>query len=92
MGDDFDLEEFDVEKLLVVNKCFKVVVDKSNGFMCEISVDDESDFLFDEIVQFFIDMEKIVLKVFEKFVKIVNLRWFNKFDEINLKEKVDKYF
>ena len=58
---------------------------------CETSADNESDSLLDEIVQSLTDMEKTAPKVSEKLAKIVNLRWLNKLDKTNLKEKSDKY-
>ena len=91
MGDGSDSEESDADKQLVANKRPKVVGDKSNGSTCETSADNESDSLLDEIAQSLTDTEKTAPKVSEKLAKIVNLRWLNKLDETNLKEKSDKY-
>ena len=90
-GDGSDSEESDADKLLDANKRPKVVGDKSNGSTCETSADNESDSLLDEIAQSLTDTEKTAPKVSEKLAKIVNLRWLNKLDETNLKEKSDKY-
>lgn len=90
-GDDSDSEESDADKLLAANKRPKVVADKSNCSTGETSADDESDSLLDEIAQSLTDTEKTAPKVSEKLAKIVNLRWLNKLDETNLKEKSDKY-
>ncbi|XP_068757998.1 uncharacterized protein [Montipora capricornis] len=91
-GDDSDSQESDAEELFAANKRPKVVADKSNGSTCETSAEDESDSLLDEIAQSHTDTEKTAPKVTEKLAKIVNLRWLNKLDETNLKEKADKYF
>ena len=90
-GDDSDSQESDAEELLAANKRPKVVADKSNGSTCETSAEDESDSLLDEIAQSLTDTEKTAPNVTEKLAKIVNLRWLNKLDETNLKEKADKY-
>ena len=90
-GDGSDSEESDADKLLDANKRPKVVGEKSNGSTCETSADNESDSLLDEIAQSLTDTEKTAPKVSEKLAKIVNLRWLNKLDETNLKEKSDKY-
>ena len=90
-GDDSDSQESDAEELLAANKRPKVVADKSNGSTCDTSAEDESDSLLDEIAQSLTDTEKTAPNVTEKLAKIVNLRWLNKLDETNLKEKADKY-
>ena len=90
-GDDSDSQESDAEELLAANKRPKVVADKSNGSTCETIAEDESDSLLDEIAQSLTDTEKTAPNVTEKLAKIVNLRWLNKLDETNLKEKADKY-
>ena len=60
--------------------------------MCEDSAgDDEGDSLLDEIAQLLTDTEKTALKVLEKLAKIINLRWLNKLDNTDLKEKLEKY-
>ena len=87
-GDGSDSEESDADKLLDANERPKVVGEKSNGSTCETSADNESDSLLDEIAQSLTDTEKTAPKVSEKLAKIVNLRWLNKLDETNLKEKV----
>jgi len=76
---------------LAANKQPKVVADKSNSHMCETSADDKSYSLLDEIAQSLTDTQKTAPKLSEKLAKIVNLRWLNKLDETNLKEKSDKY-
>ena len=90
-SNDSDSEESDADKLLAANKRPKVVADKSNCSTGETSADDESDSLLDEIAQSLTDMEKTAPKVSGNLAKIVNLRWLNKLDETNLKEKLDKY-
>ena len=90
-GDDSDSEESNAEKLLAANKRPEVFADKSNGSTCETSADNKSNSLLNEIKQSLTNTEKTAPKVSEKLAKIVNLRWLNKLDETNLKEKSDKY-
>ena len=76
----------DADKLLASSKRPKVVTDKSHT-----CADDESDPLLDEIAQSLTDTEKTSPKVSDKLGKIVNLRWLNKLDETNLRERSEKY-
>ena len=86
-GDDSDTEESDADTLLAANKRPKVVADKSNDSTCETSADDESDSLIDEIAQSLTYTEETAPKVSKTCKDRKLIRWLNKFDETNLKEK-----
>ena len=85
-ADDSNSEKSDADVLLTDNKRQKVV-NESNG----ATQDDEADALLDEIAQSLTETEKTAPKVSEKLANIVNLRWLNKLDDKNLKEKSEKY-
>ena len=84
-ADDSNSEKSDADVLLTDNKRQKVV-NESNG----ATQDDEADALLDEIAQSLTETEKTAPKVSEKLANIVNLRWLNKLDDKNLKEKSEK--
>ena len=85
-------ESSDADELLNASKRQKVVGDDTDSSTCDNAAqDDESDSLLDEIAQSLTDTEKTAPKVSEKLAKIVNLRWLNKLDDTNLKDKSEKY-
>ena len=88
--DNSGLEESDADALLADTNKRQKVVNESNGATCA-SGEDEADALLDEIAQSLTETENTAPKVSEKLANIVNLRWLNKLDDKNLKEKSEKY-
>ena len=84
-------ESSDADDLLAASKRQKVVGNDTDSSTCDAAEDGESDSLLDEIAQSLTDTEKTAPKVSEKLAKIVNLRWLNKLDDTNLKDKSEKY-
>ena len=81
----------DADDLLAdTSKQQKTANNESDNTACSDGAD-EDDSLLDEIAQSLSKMEKTDPKVSDKLAKIINLRWLNKLDNSNLKDKCGKY-